>query len=98
MSFEALREEGLRYTVKMYYAYVLRSDRDKTRFYFGSTANLKHRLTVHNAGGSPYTAKYKPWTVIWYGSFSSKELALAFEKYLKTASGKAFLNKRLIRK
>ena len=90
MSFVALCEVGLRYTNKMYYAYVLQSEMDTRRLYFGSTANLKHRLAVHNAGGSSHTAKYRPWSVVWYGSFASKDIALAFEKYLKTASGKAF--------
>lgn len=80
----------------MYYTYVLRSESNVSQLYFGSTSNLKERLAAHNAGQSPHTAKYKPWAVVWYGSFESKELALAFEKYLKTASGKAFLRKHLL--
>jgi hypothetical protein len=32
----------------------------------------------------------------WDAGFSSKEAALDFERYLKTASGKAFARKRLI--
>jgi len=97
MSFEALREEGLRlYCQQMYYAYVLRSDESTDQFYFGSTSDLKKRLKAHNSGQSSHTSKYKPWSVVWYGSFASKEKAVAFEKYLKTASGKAFLRKRLL--
>ena len=33
---------------------------------------------------------------IWYGAFTEKGTALEFERYLKTASGKAFSRKRLL--
>lgn len=79
----------------MYYVYVLQSEKFGEQLYFGSTSNLLKRITAHNNGQSPHTAKYKPWKVIWYGAFESAKLARDFEKYLKTASGKAFLRKRL---
>jgi putative endonuclease len=53
-------------------------------------------MLQHNSGQSKHTSKYKPWRVVWYASFESKQKAEGFEKYLKTASGKAFMNKRLI--
>lgn len=80
----------------MYYVYVLQSQRDDSQYYYGKTKDLKNRLVAHNTGQSPHTAKYKPWTVVWYGAFITEEKATAFERYLKTASGKAFLRKRLL--
>ena len=40
-------------------------------------------------------AKYKPWRLFSFHYFASKETALAFEKYLKSGSGRAFAKKRL---
>jgi hypothetical protein len=40
-------------------------------------------------------AKYKPWRLVTYLAFSDEAKAIAFEHYLKTASGRAFANKRL---
>jgi putative endonuclease len=46
-------------------------------------------------GRSPHTAKYKPWKLVAYVAFSNEEKALAFEKYIKSGSGRAFAEKRL---
>ena len=54
------------------------------------TEDLKARLAVHNAGGSPHTSKFKPWTIETAIAFTSREKAAAFEAYLKTGSGHEF--------
>ncbi len=54
------------------------------------------RLFYHNNGLSNYTRSLKPLEVIWSSSFKDMKKAKAFEKYLKSASGIAFRNKRLI--
>jgi putative endonuclease len=79
----------------MYYVYLLRSTPNPEQTYVGFTEDLKARLTAHNHGQSPHTAKFKPWELITYLAFKDKSTALAFEKYLKSHSGKAFANKRL---
>ena len=43
-----------------------------------------------------HTNRFKPWKLVFYAGFNDKKSALDFEKYLKTASGIAFRNKRLI--
>ncbi len=83
------------YYLRMHYVYVLRS-KNFDEIYIGQTADLKKRLTDHNSGKSKHTSKYKPWNIAGYYAFSIKEKAVLFEKYLKTASGKAFMRKRLI--
>lgn len=80
----------------MHYAYILRSSSHPEKYYYGSTADLKKRLAVHNVGGNVSTNPYRPWVLAWYAGFPSKQTALLFERYLKTASGKAFARKRLI--
>lgn len=80
----------------MYYVYILQSLSDKGQIYKGFTEDLKDRINHHNSGASRHTSKYKPWKLIFYSAFENKSTALEFEKYLKTASGIAFLRKRLI--
>lgn len=79
----------------MWYVYIIRSVRFPEQDYTGATADLKQRIVDHNAGKSPHTAKFIPWTLVWYCAFHDKYKALAFEKYLKSHSGRAFAKKRL---
>jgi putative endonuclease len=77
----------------MKYVYMLQSVDDPARHYTGFTANLKERLARHNAGEVSHTAKFRPWRIITHVAFSDDERAIAFEKYLKSASGRAFAKK-----
>lgn len=84
------------YNVTMYYVYILQSQKDKS-FYTGFTADDPNiRLKKHNNGEVTYTAKKKPWKLVWYCAFLEKEKAIAFEKYLKVGSGFAFARKHLV--
>ena len=78
-----------------HYVYILTSEVDETRHYTGLTQDLDSRLKAHNAGQVPYTTKYRPWKIETSIAFRSKEKAAAFEKYLKSHSGRAFAKKRL---
>ena len=80
----------------MYYVYLITSIKHPNQFYIGYTNDVQKRLITHNHGGSPHTAKYKPWKLAVYLYFASKERAVKFEKYLKSQSGRAFLNKRFL--
>jgi putative endonuclease len=79
----------------MKYVYILRSIAFPDRYYTGITDDLKARLAKHNAGEVPHTSKYNPWQLKTYMAFSDERQALAFEKYLKSPSGRAFAKKRL---
>ncbi|MEA2104952.1 MAG: GIY-YIG nuclease family protein [Candidatus Cloacimonadota bacterium] len=76
-----------------HYTYILRSERDNRRYYIGYTTDLKKRLKKHNGGGVPSSSKFRPWYIETAISFLSKDKALAFEKYLKSHSGRAFAKK-----
>ena len=75
------------------YVYVLLSEKDTTRRYTGITNDLEARLVSHNQGNNPHTAKYRPWQIETAIAFSSRKKAAAFERYLKSHSGRAFAAK-----
>lgn len=77
----------------MYYVYLL--ENETGRQYVGYTEDLKGRLTAHNAGRNVSTAAFRPWTLTAYVAFRHCRRAMAFEKYLKSGSGRAFANRHL---
>ena len=79
----------------MHYVYRLRSERFPDQEYTGSTVDLRNRLRQHNLGQNVSTAPYLPWRLVFYAAFESAAAARAFERYLKSGSGKAFARKRL---
>ena len=72
------------------YVYGVQSEVDPERFYVGVTSDVQSRLRAHNAGESRHTRRYRPWRLVVAVEFASEERALAFERYLKTGSGRAF--------
>ncbi len=73
-----------------HYVYILMSKSHPAEIYIGLTSNLAKRLAAHNAGLSAHTAKFRPWRLRVAIAFPSREKAAAFERYLKTHSGRAF--------
>jgi putative endonuclease len=76
------------------YVYILES-LDGEHFYVGVTDDVSARLFKHNAGEVPHTSKFRPWKLKSYVTFSNEERAFAFERYLKSGSGRAFTKKHL---
>ena len=83
------------YNIQMHYVYILRSKKDNSK-YIGVTEDLEKRISEHNSGRATYSSSKAPFDLIWYGAFYDKNKAYDFEKYLKSSSGFAFSNKRLI--
>lgn len=77
----------------MYYVYSLEC---KDGYYVGCTHNLKERIARHTSGQVPATAARLPITLVFYFAIRNKHKAFASEKYLKTGSGRAFINKHLM--
>jgi predicted GIY-YIG superfamily endonuclease len=75
------------------YVYILVSEGDVSRFYVGLTDNVLARLEKHNAGHVPHTSKFSPWRLKNSIGFADADKAAAFEKYLKSGSGRAFAKK-----
>jgi putative endonuclease len=81
----------------MFYVYLLSSIEHSEKLYVGYTSDLKRRFKEHNTGSYRHTSKYKPWKITVYLGFADEAAALAFEKYLKTGSGRAFIKNKLLR-
>lgn len=79
----------------MHYVYILECLADPARHYVGVTADLRARLKAHNAGKVAHTSTLAPWRVKTYVAFSDEQQAFRFERYLKSACGRAFAKKRL---
>ena len=65
----------------MYYVYSLKC---RDGYYIGCADDIRDRLERHQKGHVPATAN------------EDKYKAFAFEKYLKSGSGRAFINKHLL--
>ena len=72
------------------FVYVLRSVNCPDRYYTGLTVDVAERLAVHNSGGSVHTARLRPWSLVASIQFANADSATAFERYLKSGSGRAF--------
>jgi len=77
----------------MWYVYVLICSDKRT--YVGCTSDLKDRIFRHQRGYIDATRNRLPINLMAYFAIKNKEKAFAFEKYLKTGSGRTFLHKRL---
>ena len=90
-----MRSGVILYYKYMYYVYILKSLKDKTR-YMGITIDLKRRLQEHNYGSAHYSRQKRPYILAWYCAFANKRKAYDLEKYLKSSSGYAFMKKRFL--
>ena len=72
------------------FVYLLRSTISPSQYYVGLTNDVAARVATHNAGGSLHTSKYRPWRLTVSIEFEDQSQATAFERYLKTGSGRAF--------
>ncbi|MBU0531690.1 GIY-YIG nuclease family protein [Patescibacteria group bacterium] len=80
----------------MYYVYILKNIIDGS-LYKGFTTDIDARLKEHRKGTTKTTKREGGhYELVWYCAFSNKKQALDFEQYLKSGSGRAFTNKRLV--
>jgi predicted GIY-YIG superfamily endonuclease len=77
------------------YVYILQSEVNPARFYTGRTLDLRVRLRRHNEGHVIHTRKWKPWRIRTYVALSDAQRTIVLERYLKSASGRAFIKRRL---
>ncbi len=79
----------------MFYTYVLYSLKNK-RLYTGYTDDLKQRINEHNKGiGGNYSSKNRPFKLIFYEAFLSKEDASKQEKFYKSGYGREVLKAKV---
>ena len=78
----------------MFFVYILISKKDN-RFYTGLTDDMHKRVESHNKGSVESTKNRRPLELIYYEAYTDKRDAEGREKFLKSGSGKRFLNKQL---
>ncbi|MBA5629645.1 GIY-YIG nuclease family protein [Moheibacter lacus] len=61
------------------------------KHYTGYTSDLETRILSHNEFGLGWTAKYRPWKIIFTKDFETKKEAMDFEKWLKSGVGRDFI-------
>ena len=81
----------------MHYVYILQSVEHPDKHYTGCTHDVDDRLHRHNSGQSAsqsrHSAIYAPWKLLVQIGFEDRTKAFAFERYLKSGSGRAFAKK-----
>lgn len=81
----------------MQYVYILESLTYPGKYYVGCTGDVEDRLARHNTSRadsqSRHTSMYGPWKLVVQIGFEDKMKAFAFERYLKSGSGRAFAKK-----
>ena len=78
------------------YVYVLRSEKSPERHYVGLSSDVGARLALHNEGRSKYTATNRPWMLRAAIEFRNPASAAAFERFLKSGSGRAFAKRHFV--
>lgn len=74
----------------MFYVYALVSRQNKD-LYIGYTTDLRQRFKEHNSGEVKATKGYRPWLLVYYEAYASKQDATIREKQLKMHKAKADL-------
>ena len=77
-----------------YAVYILKCTNEK--YYTGYTTNIIDRLIEHRKGEVSFTKDKLPIQLVHLSLFANKQKAYDFERYLKSGSGIAFRNKRLV--
>jgi len=70
---------------KLYRVYILQNP--SRRYYIGLSENVGMRLLQHNEGISKWTAKHRPWILVWQSDELSLSEARKLETLLKRQKG-----------
>jgi len=77
-----------------FFIYAIRCDNDS--IYIGQTQDLQKRWQEHLAGhAADWTSQHKPVLIVHYEEYSSREEAVAREKWLKTGFGRKWLRREI---
>lgn len=85
------------YTVGVYYFYVIKSKK-LNKVYYGSANDLKRRVREHNRATSGFTSLGKPWKLVYYEAYLSKEDAAERERAVKLRKNSYVLLRKRIKR
>ena len=81
----------------MFIVYILYSISSR-KIYFGFTSNLIERFNSHNELATKgWAIKFRPWQIIHTEIFESKFQAIARERQLKSATGRDWIWRMIMR-
>jgi len=66
----------------MFFVYILKSEKDKN-LYIGCTSDLRKRFKEHNSGLVRSTKPRRPWYLVYYEAYASRQDAFQREDNLK---------------
>ncbi len=92
----AIRPRKLTDLSKMYFVYILRSEKTK-RHYVGFASDPLQRLGQHNSGITKSTKGRGPWAIVHQEQFATRSEAIRRERFLKTGQGREELKRLLTR-
>jgi putative endonuclease len=78
----------------MYFTYVIKSIQHDY-YYKGHCENLDKRLQEHNLGLTVSIKPYRPFVMVYFEKFETREEAVKRERYFKSAAGRRFLKNKL---
>ncbi|MFC1553365.1 GIY-YIG nuclease family protein [candidate division KSB1 bacterium] len=70
----------------MYSVYILQSQKDRS-YYIGQTSNIADRIKRHNEGRVKSTKLKRPWELVFYEEFSTRNESMHREKQIKSYKG-----------
>ena len=80
-----------------YNVYVLFSPQFN-QIYIGFSNDVEGRLTSHNELATKgWTIRFRPWTLIYKQAFQTKKEAMTREKQLKSAKGREWIRKSILK-
>jgi len=79
----------------MYFVYFLKSTKNND-LYIGSTEDLEKRLFLHNSGKVKSTKPYRPWKLLGYEKFVTRNMAVQQERFLKNHQQKEILKRKYL--
>ena len=79
------------FTFSMFTVYALFSP-SHNKIYIGFTSDIDNRMRSHNEFAKKgFSAKYRPWEIVFTETFNAKSEAMEREKQLKSARGRVFV-------
>jgi putative endonuclease len=72
--------------------YILKSLKN-SRYYIGSTIDLKRRLIEHNSGSSKYTSLTRPFELVFSQDFDNIKVARRIELKLKRLKSRRIIDR-----
>ena len=82
----------------MFTVYILESINFEKN-YIGFTSDIDKRIVAHNhPQNKGWTARFMPWKIIYTETFETKQEAMTREKQLKSAKGREFIKKEILKR